>query len=410
MGGIEQRDLSRWERRGRTATAKCEQQNSEAEIQAMAYCRLSDSWHGGTVSGECDESNQKVPAYVRWWQLMGLAVGLAVILWAGLVAMVGQNHFLIAPLCYLPRDFLSLLLLVLAVPGWWWGRSRMSLLIAGALVHQVFVLRYMRATPPVAPNASHELRTAFVNRGDQDDASWTKWITRMQPDVLGFTDVRGRHGLAVAQANVGNLPFFMRVGEHALASRYPFRGSEVVRPVLPAAGGIQLGYLPAARFEVDAPGGPVSVYVVHIRSPRDALSKYRRPQLWKWTGLGPPAGVNPNNTLAFYWKEQAATLAALLERIRQDSLPTVVVGDFNLPDAGPRYRQLTRTLQDTHRMAGRGYGYTFPGDIQHWAAFGLPWMRIDYILATQDWTVLECEVQDEAADSQHRGVFARLAR
>lgn len=410
MVRIQKRDLRGWRGGGWAATAESEEQHSEAEIQAMAYCRLSDSWHGDTVSGERDESNGKVPAAVRWWRLMVLAVGLAVVLWAGLVASVGQNHFLIAPLCYLPRVFLSVLLLALAVPGWWWGRGRMGLLIAGALIHQVVVLNWMQATPRVAPEPAPGLRTAFVNRGDQDDGSWTEWITRIQPDVLGFTDVRGRHGLAVAQANVGNLPFFMQVGEHALASRFPFRGSEVVRPVLPAAGGVQLGYLPAARFEVDAPGGPIAIYVVHIRSPRDALSKYRRPRFWKWTLLGPPPGVNPNNTLAFYWNEQAATLAALLERIRQDPLPTVVLGDFNLPDAGPRYRELTRTLQDAHRVAGRGFGYTFPGDIKHWTAFGAPWMRIDYILATQHWTVLECVVQDKAADSQHRGVFARLAR
>jgi vancomycin resistance protein VanJ len=362
------------------------------------------------VLGESDESKQKLPVSVRWWRLVVLVVGCIVALWVGLVTAIGQGHFLVAPLGYLPRGFVGGLLLALALPGWWWGRGRMLLLGVGALVYQLGVLDYRLPPPPAVRVEKPILRVAFVNWGDHDDGAWTAWVKTMQPDVLGFTDVRGRHGLGVAQANVGHLPFLLRVGEHALASRYPFRASEVVRPRLPAAGGVQLGYLPAARFELDAPGGPVAVYVVHVRSPRDALSKYRHPKFWKWTLLGTPAGVDPNNTLDFYWKEQALTLVALLERIRQETLPTLVLGDFNLPDSGPRYRELTRTLQDAHRVAGRGYGYTFPGDLKHWAAFGQPWMRIDYLLASEHWAVLECLVQNEAADSQHRGVFAQMQR
>jgi len=409
MSGIKQGDLlGRWT--GRAATAEQGQQQREGDFLAMTDCRSGVSRHGGKVSGESDESNEKLPARVRWWRVTVGAVSLTAVVWAGLLATVGPGQFLVAPLGYIPRVFVGWLLVGLAVPGWWWGRGRMGLLVVGAVTYQVAVLGYVISAPAAPQAGQSELRVAFVNRGDQDDTTWTEWVNQVQPDVLGFTEVLGRHGLGVAQANVGHLPFLLRLGEHALASRYPFRGTEMVRPRLPAAGGLQLGYLPAARFELDAPGGPVAVYVVHIRSPRDALSKYRHPRFWKWTLLGPPTGVNPNNTLDFYWKEQAATLAALLERIRQETMPTLVLGDFNLPDVGPQYRELTSTLQDAHRVAGRGYGYTFPGDIQHWAAFGQPWMRIDYLLASQQWTVLECLVQKHAADSQHRGVFARLQR
>jgi endonuclease/exonuclease/phosphatase family metal-dependent hydrolase len=376
----------------------------------MADCVEWESWHDGMVSGQIDESKPKLRAWERWWRLAVWAVGCVTLFWCLLVALVGQEYWVAAPVTYLPRDFLSGLLLLLAVPGWWWERRRAVLLVVGALLHQVLILDYVWPSAKEAQPGLPEWRVGFVNRGDQEDESWTEWVTAMQPDVLGFTDVRGRHGLGVAQANVGHLPFFMRVGEHALASRYPFRGTEVVRPRLSAGTGFQLGYLPAARFELDGPGGPVVVYVVHLRSPRDALSKYRRSDLWKWTLWGTPAGVNTNNTLDFYWKEQAATIAGLLERIRQETFPTLVLGDFNLPAVGPRYRELTRTLQDAHRVAGRGYGYTFPGDVQHWVAGGSPWMRIDYILANKQWRILECVTQQAAADSQHRGVFVRLQR
>jgi endonuclease/exonuclease/phosphatase family metal-dependent hydrolase len=114
-----------------------------------------------------------------------------------------------------------------------------------------------------------------------------------------------------------------------------------------------------------------------------------------------------------YWKEQRVVLDGLMKRIEAETLPTLVLGDWNLPDFGPRYRRLTRNLQDAHLVGGKGFGHTFPGDLPHWAAFGQPWMRIDYVLTDKKhWRVEECRVQtaSEAALSQHRALLVRLRR
>lgn len=106
-------------------------------------------------------------------------------------------------------------------------------------------------------------------------------------------------------------------------------------------------------------------------------------------------------------------LDSLLKRIEAETLPTLVLGDWNLPAFGPRYRRLTRNLQDAHLAGGTGFGHTFPGDLTHWAAMGQPWMRIDYVLTDKThWRVEECRVQTaaEAARSQHRGLWVRLWR
>lgn len=339
------------------------------------------------------------------------AFGL-VLLWSGLLHAVGQEHFLVAPLCYLPRAWAGWLLLALALPGWRWWRPG-AVLLTGAGWFYLAVLLEWRTPRPAPPVDARrfELRAAFVNWGDLDVAAWREWLARVKPDLVAVTDVRTMDDLGVGQPAIGGLPFVLRVGEHVLASRYPFSGGQMARPVPPASPGMSGLYLPAARFEVDAPGGPVAVYLAHLRSPRDALSKYREAKFWRWTWSGVPPGVDEGNTLDFYWREQGVIMETLLERMGAESLPVLVLGDWNVPDFGPRYRALTRSFQDAHRVAGSGYGHTFPGDVKLAAAFWRPWMRIDYLLADRrHWRVLECQVQDRAGDSQHRGLFARLRR
>ncbi len=349
---------------------------------------------------------------IRLWRLLALTLPVLAGVWSLLLHGVGQRHFLVAPLCYLPRAFAGVLMLGLALPGWWWGKRWAALLAGAGFIYLAVLLEWRtpRPPPPVDP-ARPELRAAFVNWGDHDRAAWEDWVARERPDIVALTDVREMNGIGVGQPSIAGLPFMLRVGEHLLASRYPFAGSQLVRPALPPATGVRLQYLPAARFQVEAPGGPVAVYVVHLRSPRDALSKYREGKFWRWTWSGVPPGVHQGNTLDYYWREQHAVLAALLEKMRAETLPTLVLGDWNLPDFGPRYRALTRDFLDAHREAGRGYGHTFPGDVKLAAALGQPWMRIDYALADRrHWRVLDCRVQDQAGDSQHRGIFTRLRR
>jgi len=324
---------------------------------------------------------------------------------------VGQAHYLFAPVAYMPHGLVGPALVVWALPGWWWGRRHAFGLVMVGLAFHFGLLGWKLPRSVAQPEPN--LRVAFVNRGDQDHTAWESWVVRQAPDLIGLTDVRGKdgQGLGVGLPVVAGLPYLMRIGEHALASRYPFKGTQVIRPDVPKGSAFRVQYLPAARFEVDVPGGPIAVYVVHLRSPRDALSKYRSLRLWRWTLFGVPTHVSPTITIDHYWQEQEMVLEGLLKRIEAEALPVLVLGDWNLPDFGPRYRRLTKDLQDSHVQAGSGFGHTFPGDLSHWAAYGQPWMRIDYVLTDKrHWRVVECRVQtaSEAARSQHRALFAGL--
>lgn len=353
----------------------------------------------------------------RLWRLLAVVLILTVVGLSALLHVVGQNHYLVAPLCYLPRAYLGVLLLLLAAPGRWWGPKHAAVLASAGVFYLAVLLEWRTPRPPAPPadpsrsTVEPELRAAFVNWGDHDPGAWVPWVKRLRPDLVALTDVRGREGIRLGDPATAGLPFLLRIGEHVLASRYPFSGSQIVRPTLPAASSVRVHYLPAARFQVEAPGGPVAVYVVHLRSPRDALSKYRQARFWRWTWTGVPTGVHAGNTLSYYWEEQRLMLDALTAAFRAETLPVLVLGDWNLPDFGPRYRDLTRHLWDAHREAGRGYGYTFPGDVTVPGAFGQPWMRIDYVLTDrQHWEILDSQVQSPFHTSQHRGLFTRLRR
>lgn len=361
------------------------------------------------------EQNEPFPlrSCIRLWRLFAKVFWVGTLLLWLLRTFVAQSFLLVAPLTYLPQILVGPALLLIAIPGWWW--SRRLLLICAIIGMGFHASLFGWPCWQKVGTSGASLRVVFANRGDQDQLKWNEWIGKQSPDLIGLTDLGGKDGLglSVRLPVIAGLHYFMRIGEHALASRYPFKGTQVIRPDLPQGEPIRVQYLPAARFEVDAPGGPVAIYVVHVRSPRDALSKYGSLRMWKWTLLGFPSFVPPSITIGQYWEEQKLVIEGLLKRIEAESMPTIVLGDWNLPDFGPRYRRLTDQLQDAHLVAGKGFGYTFPGDLSHWAALGNPWMRIDYVLADrQYWEIHECQVQsgEEAARSQHRALMVALKR
>jgi endonuclease/exonuclease/phosphatase family metal-dependent hydrolase len=109
-----------------------------------------------------------------------------------------------------------------------------------------------------------------------------------------------------------------------------------------------------------------------------------------------------------YWEMHRDCLRLMRESIRLETLPVVAMGDWNHPDHGPLYREITGGLRDAHREAGWGYGWTFPDDMSSVLAGGGPWLRLDYILTSPAWQVMVCEVEADAEQAQHRAVAAVL--
>jgi vancomycin resistance protein VanJ len=168
-----------------------------------------------------------------------------------------------------------------------------------------------------------------------------------------------------------------------ILSRYPLRAEGLGEP-LPRACFCQ-------RATVDLGGRAATLVNVHPWPPKIRYVKVGRVPI--------PTSFEPEQTR----RGLEAALAGL--EGRTGSL--VVLGDFNLSDRQPFYRELRRTLLDAHAEAGWGLGYSFPA-----LAFeGLPnasFVRIDYILYDRSLTARSARTA-RIPGSDHRHVVADLA-
>jgi endonuclease/exonuclease/phosphatase (EEP) superfamily protein YafD len=110
---------------------------------------------------------------------------------------------------------------------------------------------------------------------------------------------------------------------------------------------------------------------------------------------------------SFNAHRNGSVLRAAFDGIDPQRGPLIVLGDFNLSDRAPLYRQLRHDLLDAHAQAGWGLGYTFPA-----LAFeGLPVIsivRIDYILYDRT-LAARASHTGTTPGSDHRYVIADLA-
>jgi endonuclease/exonuclease/phosphatase family metal-dependent hydrolase len=201
-----------------------------------------------------------------------------------------------------------------------------------------------------------------------------------------------------------------RIAEHVLISRHPILSAAQASREPITRRGSEWWYQPGVRFVVDFEGREVVIWSVHLRSPRDHFRQLRGAFLWTlgWNRPGEPFPGLARGDLETYWIEHRKTVEALKELMEAETLPTLVLGDWNVPDVGPLYQRVSAGFSDAHREAGAGYGYTFPGDLEWWAAFGQPWLRIDYVLSDRHWRPRRCEVEPASGGAQHLALFAEL--
>jgi endonuclease/exonuclease/phosphatase (EEP) superfamily protein YafD len=94
-----------------------------------------------------------------------------------------------------------------------------------------------------------------------------------------------------------------------------------------------------------------------------------------------------------------AHVRALVEPLLRQGESLVLMGDFNVTEREPAYRELTAGLQDAHRRAGFGSGHTWRPEWMANLPFGL--LRIDYLLSTPDLRPLHASADCTPRGSDH---------
>lgn len=113
----------------------------------------------------------------------------------------------------------------------------------------------------------------------------------------------------------------------------------------------------------------------------------------------------------------------LLSRISSETLPVIMIGDFNLTDLSQEYGQISAQLTDTHREVGYGLGYTFPDlreanilDSMEIIPENFPehlptplLMRLDYVFHSEEFVGVNSYVHHTSGGSDHRPLVVTLA-
>lgn len=85
-------------------------------------------------------------------------------------------------------------------------------------------------------------------------------------------------------------------------------------------------------------------------------------------------------------KLRASQVDTISRMIAASPYPAIVCGDFNDVPVSNSYRRMSRRLRDSFRDQGRGYSHTYRGFFDM--------LRIDYVLASKEFTTLSYDVID----------------
>ena len=162
-----------------------------------------------------------------------------------------------------------------------------------------------------------------------------------------------------------------------LLSQYPVLEQYVKRS--------NIGAIQYIRVVIDVEGRRVAVYVVHPHTP-----------------------VSQTSPFAYDDADREEFIAALLQRLKMEKDPVLLLCDCNLTDQSDDYHKLDHVLDDSFREAGWGLGFTFSAkSVFDFMSF-LPVVRLDYVWHSPHFTAYDAYVVSDNGTSDHHPVVARL--
>jgi endonuclease/exonuclease/phosphatase family metal-dependent hydrolase len=221
------------------------------------------------------------------------------------------------------------------------------------------------------------------------------FLTEEKPDVICFQEHATTHKMAAEQTQVFSYLrnfYTAHPVEKALIifSKYPILNTGSLN--------FDTGNNDVIFADISVNGSVIRVYCVHFKS--NSVSE-RTTTLIKNKEFDKES-VTTSRSVLSQVKKQYSIRAEQAEKLKAhiDLSPysVIVCGDFNDTPQTYTYFSVAENLQDTWEAKGFGRGSTYAGAI--------PFLRIDYILASKKLDVIDCDVLRSANFSDHYPVSA----
>jgi endonuclease/exonuclease/phosphatase (EEP) superfamily protein YafD len=325
------------------------------------------------------------PVRRRWLpRLVGIGcwLYLAVVLGGWLLLFAADLWWPATVFLFSPRWLLAVPLAVLIPAAGLWRRRSLLLLGAAALVVAGPVTggripwgRLVGSTPQ-GPHL--RVMTCNMHYRNVNPAPLMALVEAVRPDIVALQEwTRNKENDAALWKGwhfFGGQRLF-------LASRYPIlRHQDLGDHSASQQGSIR-------RYELATPAGEVTLFSLHLASPREALTEFVR------DSDKAAAEVRGETALRRLQMQHLAEEAATVHG------PLLLAGDFNTPPESILFRRHYADSTDAFSTAGWGWGYTYVSKSTM--------VRIDHILAGPGWYAQRCWVGPDVG-SPHRPVVADL--
>ncbi len=329
---------------------------------------------------------------------LAFAYPAALLLWWVVVRFFGGDLWLTAVLLYLPR-LVALAPLPLSIAALLWlKRPRLLWTQAVAGLIALFPLMgLVLPTPSFVDAERPTLRVLSFNldSGRSGIGRVVEAIKRIDADIAFIQESKAATDELVAALSE-TYPHIAVRPYSLVLSRFPVTET-TDHPKIPIRDWPRSARI--QRHVVTTPEGKVAIVNVHPISPRGALNMYRFRGAIRSVIRGTAVNDESIDALEYNVQLRRLQIEGAARIATQEPLPIILAGDFNLPDLSQVFLANLGGFQDGFEVAGSGFGYTYPQKF--------PWMRLDRILASQEFDFVSFDVGCEGL-SDHRCVIAEL--
>lgn len=325
-----------------------------------------------------------------------LSWGNFLALWivVGLIQGVSERWWLSTVILYLPRIpwMIPAIVLVPVSIRYAWKTSFINLVSILLVLGPVMNWQCGGITLPAVDRSLSRVTVVSCNVQSfkPDFRQIVNEINRINPDIILFQEAFEDHPALETLVEGWHVN---RVDEYLAASKWPIRFVEKCE-----VGALERTTV--VRYTVETPEGELTVCNVHQISPRHALT-----QLKPWS-LITGSGVEDVQRETVMRDVEAMKAREFTLTLGQSS-PTLIAGDFNMPNDSSLFRKHWGDLTDAYASAAVGYGYTSPCQTKFVWPNNTPWAQVDHILLTRDLAVERCWI-GASGGSDHRLIAAQF--